>query len=190
MARRRGSSLRNWGVLFGVLLTLALVGVVVQLVRQFWWAFLLAGVAVAIAFVVSRSRRVRVAALPQTTMSAPMASHPVTRPGAVPTLRGEGVRSRGEARIADFLHRHGYAYQYEPTICGFRPDFYVPELNLIIEHWGMEGEEYERRRRVKTAAYRANGFAVIHMQRGDWDRLETELQRKMYRFDQTVYKRA
>lgn len=108
----------------------------------------------------------------------------------VPTLRGERVASRSEARIADFLHRMGYAYEYEPTICGFRPDFYLAEHNLIIEYWGRDDEAYRERRRVKTAAYRASGYHLIGLEASDWPNLEEELRRRLYRFDRTVYRRA
>ncbi|NJM16916.1 MAG: UvrD-helicase domain-containing protein [Bacteroidales bacterium] len=54
------------------------------------------------------------------------------------TLRGEKVRSKSEQFIADWLYRHNIRYQYELAVnfadFVFRPDFYVPEANLYIEH--------------------------------------------------------
>lgn len=54
------------------------------------------------------------------------------------SLKGEKVRSKSEQYIADWLYRQGIRYQYEPQInfadFNFKPDFYIPEANLYIEH--------------------------------------------------------
>lgn len=54
------------------------------------------------------------------------------------TLDGTRVRSKSEQYIADWLYRHNIKYQYEPQIIikdfPFRPDFYIPEADLYIEH--------------------------------------------------------
>ena len=111
------------------------------------------------------------------------------RTHTVATRRGELVRSRTEARIADFLHAKGIRYQYEPTICGFVPDFYVPEWNLIIEYWGLKTPEYLERRRVKTGAFLRSNFRMISLEPEDWSELEAILSRKLYFFDQSIYQR-
>ena len=53
------------------------------------------------------------------------------------TLAGDKVRSKSERFIADWLYRHNIEYQYEPKLevdFEFRPDFYIPQANLYIEH--------------------------------------------------------
>ncbi|MGL2963862.1 ATP-dependent helicase [Flavobacterium sp. RSB2_4_14] len=54
------------------------------------------------------------------------------------TLDGTRVRSKSEQFIADWLYRHSIKYEYEPLVKGvdfnFRPDFYIPEANLYLEH--------------------------------------------------------
>ncbi|MBS1535260.1 MAG: UvrD-helicase domain-containing protein [Bacteroidetes bacterium] len=54
------------------------------------------------------------------------------------TLDGTRVRSKSEQFIADWLYRHSIKYQYEPLLKAidfdFRPDFYIPEANLYLEH--------------------------------------------------------
>lgn len=54
------------------------------------------------------------------------------------TLRGEKVRSKSEQYIADWLFRHSIGYQYEPQInikdFDFKPDFYIEDANLYLEH--------------------------------------------------------
>lgn len=53
-------------------------------------------------------------------------------------LDGTKVRSKSEQFIADWLYRHSIKYEYEPLVnvtdFDFRPDFYIPEANLYIEH--------------------------------------------------------
>lgn len=54
------------------------------------------------------------------------------------TLKGENVRSKSERYIADWLYAHDIDYEYEPSLhikdFKFRPDFYIPEADLYIEH--------------------------------------------------------
>ena len=54
------------------------------------------------------------------------------------TLNGTKVRSKSEQYIADWLFRHSIKFEYEPNVnfrdFDFRPDFYIPEANLYLEH--------------------------------------------------------
>ena len=54
------------------------------------------------------------------------------------SLNGTKVRSKSEQYIADWLYRHSVKFEYEPNVnfrnFNFRPDFYIPEANLYIEH--------------------------------------------------------
>ena len=54
------------------------------------------------------------------------------------TLDGTKVRSKSEQFIADWFYRHSIKYEYEPLLnvkdFAFRPDFFIPEANLYIEH--------------------------------------------------------
>jgi hypothetical protein len=57
---------------------------------------------------------------------------------------GTVVQSEGERMIADELSSLGLAFRYDNRfriIKGYaiRPDFYLPEVDLYIEYWGMEG---------------------------------------------------
>lgn len=63
------------------------------------------------------------------------------------TLGGEEVASQAEKVIADFLFTHRVDYRYE-SIAGwaetaadkraYKPDFYLPEYDIYIEHWGLD----------------------------------------------------
>lgn len=54
------------------------------------------------------------------------------------TLDGTKVRSKSEQFIADWLYRHSIPYEYEPRLnvkdFYFRPDFYIPDANMYLEH--------------------------------------------------------
>ena len=54
------------------------------------------------------------------------------------TLSGTRVRSKSEQYIADWFYRHGIYFEYEPSVnfrnFDFRPDFYIPEANVYLEH--------------------------------------------------------
>lgn len=46
--------------------------------------------------------------------------------------------------ITPFLNELGYEVEYQKTILKYRVDFYIPELNMVIEH----DEEYHRQKKV------------------------------------------
>lgn len=54
------------------------------------------------------------------------------------SLDGTKVRSKSEQYIADWLYRHSIKFEYEPNVnfrdFDFKPDFFIPEANLYIEH--------------------------------------------------------
>jgi DNA helicase-4 len=52
------------------------------------------------------------------------------------------IRSRAEKEIMDFLlvnklNARPILVNYEPDVSGFRPDFYLPQHALFIEHWAL-----------------------------------------------------
>ena len=63
------------------------------------------------------------------------------------TLQGTEVKSRAEKLIADFLFIHQVTYRYEDRAtwaesaskkAGYTPDFYLPNHDIYIEHWGID----------------------------------------------------
>ncbi len=74
----------------------------------------------------------------------------------VRTLKGEKVKGFGECHIANWLFQMGVDYVYEeryqqvetrtPEFRTYRPDFYLPDHNIYIEHFGVD-------RRGNTAPY-------------------------------------
>lgn len=107
----------------------------------------------------------------------------------VASRSGLMVRSPGERRVADLLDRLAIPYEYEPELHGWRPDFYVPRWDLVIEYWGTDVPGTPKRK-AKVATFRRNGHKLIDLEKEDFPRLEEVLLRKLYRFDQDVYRRA
>jgi len=54
------------------------------------------------------------------------------------SLNGTKLRSKSEQFIADWLYRHSIKFEYEPLLnvkdFSFRPDFFIPDANIYIEH--------------------------------------------------------
>ncbi|MBL0316356.1 MAG: ATP-dependent helicase [Flavobacteriales bacterium] len=68
------------------------------------------------------------------------------------SLNGTQVRSKSEQYIADWLYRHNIAFQYEGILTvdndfSFRPDFYIPEANLYIEH--VSDKSYPMKQKIE-----------------------------------------
>ena len=98
------------------------------------------------------------------------------------TLRLERVKSMEEATIANFLFLNGIEYEYEhlypfesddPTRKAYRPDFYLPEYNIYLEHFGVdrngnlpwlskiEEEKYQQDMKWKRNFHKEKGTKLI-----------------------------
>lgn len=100
--------------------------------------------------------------------------HPKDR--RFPTRDGIWVRSLGEQRIANLLSRRGIAYEYEPALLGFRPDFVLRDHHVVIEYWGGAGfDGYAAHAAKKIAAYEDAGYAVVSLVPVNLRYLEREL---------------
>ena len=100
--------------------------------------------------------------------SSPEAYYKYLKNSQYTTLNGEKVKSRAEKYIADFLFEYGINYVYERSFYPYKisfenarmsldeikrgieflnekretvPDFYLPDFNLVWEHWAVTGEE-------------------------------------------------
>lgn len=98
------------------------------------------------------------------------------------TLAGEQVKSLEEVSIANFLFLNGIEYEYERKYPfesddkfkkAYRPDFYLPEYDLYIEHFGItkentvpwlsdvEGKKYIQDMEWKREFHKKNGTKLI-----------------------------
>jgi len=93
---------------------------------------------------------------------------------------GTVVQSEGEKRIADWLTAHGLAYRYDAKfriISEFqiRPDFYLPELDVYIEYWGMDTTQYKMSMYKKQILYQQEGKRLISVYPKDLQSLDSLL---------------
>ncbi len=92
------------------------------------------------------------------------------------TLNGTKVRSKSEQYIADWLYRHSIKFEYEPSVnfkdFDFRPDFFIPEANLYLEHvsnksYPTKGKEQQFKKAnkllVKTFEHQTTDTALFNL---------------------------
>nr|MDO8083753.1 UvrD-helicase domain-containing protein [Candidatus Sigynarchaeum springense] len=118
------------------------------------------------------------------------------------TLDGKLVKSIAERDIGNFFFMNGIRYDYE-RVAGwcdtsaeepgrtYRPDFYLPDYDIYLEHWAMsdgghvsiwsraDNDEYERNRQWKMAQFQKHGKTLWETNFEQWrtGRLEEELTR-------------
>lgn len=97
---------------------------------------------------------------------------------------GTMVQSKGEQRIAEWLAAHGVAYRYDAKfrIIGefqIRPDFYLPELDVYIEYWGLNTPQYKMSMYKKQTLYQQEGKRLISVYPADLPRLGCLLAEKL-----------
>ena len=100
---------------------------------------------------------------------------------------GTVVQSEGERRIADWLTAHGLAYRYDAKfriIAEFqiRPDFYLPELDVYIEYWGLDTPQYKMSMFKKQTLYQQEGKRLISVYPQDLPRVDSLLVAKLQLF--------
>ena len=100
---------------------------------------------------------------------------------------GTVVQSEGERRIADWLAAHGMAFRYDAKfrIIGefqIRPDFYLPELDVYIEYWGLDTPQYKMSMYKKQALYQQEGKKLISVFPKDLPLLDSLLSAKLRHF--------
>jgi len=100
---------------------------------------------------------------------------------------GTVVQSEGERRIADWLATHGLAYRYDAKfrIIGefqIRPDFYLPELDVYVEYWGLDTPQYKLSMYKKQTLYQQEGKKLISVYPKDLPQLDALLSAKMRHF--------
>lgn len=105
------------------------------------------------------------------------------------TLGGEVVQSKPELRIANFLFKRGVRYVYEAQLDDVRasPDFYLPDSNIVIEHWGMTHSKYREKRAMKTRLYLSRGYKLVETEKADVPRLERVLESRLLKADTGVF---
>lgn len=97
---------------------------------------------------------------------------------------GTVVQSDGERLIADWLAAHNIAYRYDERFRilsghAIRPDFYLPELDLYIEYWGLDTADYKIGMLKKQQLYQQQGKRLVSLYPADKPRLDAVLRAKL-----------
>mgnify|MGYP003607018053 FL=1 len=104
---------------------------------------------------------------------------------------GTVVQSQGERLLAEWLTAHGIAYRYDAKfrIIGefqIRPDFYLPELDVFIEYWGLDTPQYKMSMYKKQLLYQQEGKRLISVYPKDLPNLSALLASKLRLFGYAV----
>ena len=85
-------------------------------------------------------------------------------------IDGTVIKSKGEKRLADFFFEHDIAYHYEfpwRTERGvvIYPDFYLPQLGLVVEFWGLAGDkDYDETSEFKRRYWSTKkGYSLVEI---------------------------
>ncbi len=113
------------------------------------------------------------------------------------TIKGEIVKSKGEARIANFLYCNGIEYQYEKIYKElmddkrtYKPDFTLNlgGFDVYVEYFGLssidetsnlELERYEKNRKQKEEYHRIHHTKFISIDTQKGENLEENLKNKL-----------
>lgn len=80
------------------------------------------------------------------------------------TLKGETVKSKSERDIADWLFRHNIKYVYEKVTnlkdFNFKPDFFIPQANLYLEH--VSDKSYSMEHKEKQFAQSGKNCVITY----------------------------
>ncbi len=127
----------------------------------------------------------------------PYVPYPKTENG-----KSQKCKTPGEEKIESFLKERGIDVKYEwklvikdedEVIRVLRPDFYLPDYNLVIEFNGMEGKPgQDKRYHEKNVNYDRNGvrFDIIHLHEmisGEWKaKLDRIIEREVKRLQKSM----
>lgn len=97
---------------------------------------------------------------------------------------GTLVQSDGERKIAEWLFTHNIPYRYDERFriidgMAIRPDFYLPELDVYIEYWGMDTADYKIGMLKKQKLYQQEGKKLISLYFSDKANIESILDQKI-----------
>ncbi len=103
---------------------------------------------------------------------------------------GHVVKSKSEREIDNYLFENKIAHAYEkPLIIKgeiFKPDFFLPDLNVYIEHWGYDenNKEYTQRKEYKLKKYSEEGITLISTYEAtDTKNIEVSLALKLSKYE-------
>ncbi len=104
---------------------------------------------------------------------------------------GHPVKSQQEALIDNYLFNHNIRHIYEKSFPidnnkehDLHPDFYLPDLDIYIEHWGIKNNpKYEETKEYKIPYYKKAKITLICTNSDDITNLSANLERKLKFFE-------
>jgi len=112
-------------------------------------------------------------------------------PGTYRTKDGHWVRSRAEVIIDDALYYYEIPHAYErklPIEEIIYSDFYLPQVKVYIEFWGMEEDpQYADRKKVKCEIYQKYNLDLIELNDAHIRNLDDHLPRMLLQYGLRVF---
>lgn len=107
---------------------------------------------------------------------------------------GHHVKSQQEALIDNYLFNHNFRHVYEKAFPidenkehDLHPDFYLPDLDIYIEHWGMKNDiKYEETKEYKIPFYKKSKITLICTNGDDIANINANLERKLKFFKRGI----
>lgn len=106
--------------------------------------------------------------------------------GAYKCKDGHIVKSKSERDIDNYFFDHDIAHAYEKPLHideeTLHPDFYLPKLNIYLEHWGYgkSNKEYQEMKNYKIPLYKNAGITLIcTYESSDAKDIESALDKKL-----------
>lgn len=104
---------------------------------------------------------------------------------------GHPVKSQQEALIDNYLFNHNIRHVYEKAFPidnnkehDLHPDFYLPDLDVYIEHWGIKNNvKYEETKEYKIPFYKKAKITLICTNSDDITNISANLERKLKFFE-------
>jgi hypothetical protein len=107
-------------------------------------------------------------------------------PGTYRTKDGHWVRSRAEVIIDDALYYYEIPHAYErklPVEEAVYSDFYLPQVKVYIEFWGMEEDpKYAERKKIKREIYQKYNLDWIELSDTHIRNLDDHLPRMLLQY--------
>lgn len=99
---------------------------------------------------------------------------------------GHYVRSKSEKIIDDFLYDNNILHAYEKQLfieeaydIQYIPDFFLKHENIYIEFWGLDEENYLKKKDEKLKFYNTYNIKIISLEEKDIEHLEDILPKRI-----------
>jgi len=101
------------------------------------------------------------------------------------TEDGHYVRSKAELVIDNWLYSNNISHSYEKTLPipeFYYCDFYIKEIDVYIEYWGSEEENYIKNKQIKLSKYKEHNLKLIEITNKEERELDSFLKNKLIYF--------